>query len=312
MNKELRAEKLKEITDTLEKGIGELFQSERYKDYLRTMARFHNYSFSNCILIYLQKPDASLVAGYKTWQKVFKRNVKKGEKGITIIAPSPYNKTIETEVVDEEGNRRTETEEREYMSFRTAHVYDVSQTEGKELPEIAKRLDSGIDDYSGFFNALITAAPVPIQFKKMDAGINGYYHQTEKRIYIREGMSEAQTIKTTIHEIAHSLLHDRRTDGQDTLDERKGIRRREVEAESVAYAVCSHYGIDTSEYSFGYIAGWNSDKELPELKASLETIRETANKLIEAIDTAREQLSQSVINYIDTNEGGYSRQEMQM
>lgn len=305
-------EKLKEAIDTLEKGIGGLYESERYKNYLRTMAKFHDYSFSNCMLIFLQKPDASHVAGFKTWQNVFNRNVKKGECGIIIIAPSPYKRVLETEVEDENGDKTTETVAKKYMSYHTTHVFDISQTEGEPLPEIAVRLDNDVEDYIQFLDALLNVAAVPVSFENIGGASNGYYDLEKKEIVVKSGMSEAQTVKTTLHEIAHSMLHNLpdKTDVEDVR--RKSNRTREVESESIAYAVCSHYGIDTSDYSFGYVAAWSSGKELPELKASLETIRETASTLINAIDTELDKLAESGQVYESAQNEAYHGTKMQM
>ena len=289
------AEKLKEITDRLEQGITELFDSERYKEYLRVMSKFHNYSFNNTLLIAMQKPDASLIAGFNSWKNQFQRNVKKGEKGIKIIAPSPFKIKQETEKIDpqtqkpvigRDGKPVTEEKEITIPAYKVVSVFDVSQTEGKELPDIAvDALTGDVEQYSDFFAALEKTSPVPIGFEKIEGGAHGYYHLEDKRIALDEGMSELQTLKTAIHEIAHAKLHDidlnAPKDGQQPRVDR---RTREVEAESVAYTVCQHYGLDTSDYSFGYVAGWSSGRELAELKSSLETIRSAAADIINSID----------------------------
>ena len=289
------AEKLKEITDRLEKGITELFDSERYKEYLRVMSKFHNYSFNNTLLIAMQKPDASLIAGFTAWKNQFQRNVKKGEKGIKIIAPSPFKIKQETEKIDpqtqkpvigRDGKPVTEEKEITIPAYKVVSVFDVSQTEGRELPNIAvDALTGDVEQYSDFFAALEKTSPVPIGFEKIEGGAHGYYHLEDKRIALDEGMSELQTLKTAIHEIAHAKLHDidlnAPKDGQQPRVDR---RTREVEAESVAYTVCQHYGLDTSDYSFGYVAGWSSGRELAELKSSLETIRSAAADIINSID----------------------------
>ena len=289
------AEKLKEITDRLEQGITELFDSERYKEYLRVMSKFHNYSFNNTLLIAMQKPDASLIAGFTAWKNQFQRNVKKGEKGIKIIAPSPFKIKQETEKIDpqtqkpvigRDGKPVTEEKEITIPAYKVVSVFDVSQTEGKELPDIAvDALTGDVEQYSDFFAALEKTSPVPIGFEKIEGGAHGYYHLEDKRIALDEGMSELQTLKTAIHEIAHAKLHDIDLNApKDEQQPRVDRRTREVEAESVAYTVCQHYGLDTSDYSFGYVAGWSSGRELAELKSSLETIRSAAADIINSID----------------------------
>ena len=289
------AEKLKEITDRLEQGIMELFDSERYKEYLRVMSKFHNYSFNNTLLIAMQKPDASLIAGFTAWKNQFQRNVKKGEKGIKIIAPSPFKIKQETEKIDpqtqkpvigRDGKPVTEEKEITIPAYKVVSVFDVSQTEGKELPDIAvDALTGDVEQYSDFFAALEKTSPVPVAFEKIEGGAHGYYHLEDKRIALDEGMSELQTLKTAIHEIVHAKLHDIDLNApKDEQQPRVDRRTREVEAESVAYTVCQHYGLDTSDYSFGYVAGWSSGRELAELKSSLETIRSAAADIINSID----------------------------
>ena len=295
LTSEKPADKLKEITDRLEQGITELFESERYKEYLRVMSKFHNYSFNNTLLIAMQKPDASLVAGFSSWKNNFGRNVMKGEKGIKIIAPSPFTVKQEVEktdpqtgepVIGKDGKPVTEEKKIKVPAYKVVSVFDVSQTEGRELPDIAvNELTGDVDRFKDFFAALEQASPVPVGFEKIEGGAHGYYHLEEKRIAIDEGMSDLQTLKTAIHEIAHAKLHD--IDLNAPKEEQKprvDRRTREVEAESVAYTVCQHYGLDTSDYSFGYVAGWSSGKELAELRGSLETIRSTAAEMINAID----------------------------
>ena len=294
LTSEKPAEKLKEITDRLEQGITELFDSERYKEYLRVMSKFHNYSFNNTLLIAMQKPDASLVAGFSAWKNNFERNVMKGQKGIKIIAPSPFKVKQEMQKIDphtqkpvigKDGKPVTEEKEITIPAYKVVTVFDVSQTEGKELPDIAvDELTGDVNRYKDFFAALEKTSPVPIAFEKIEGGSHGYYHLADKRIALNEGMSELQTLKTAIHEIAHAKLHDidlnAPKDGQPRVDR----NTREVEAESVAYTVCQHYGLDTSDYSFGYVAGWSSGRELSELKSSLETIRSAAAEIINSID----------------------------
>ena len=344
------AQQVREITDKLEQGIKELFESERFKEYLRTMSKFYHYSFSNTLLIAMQKPEATYVAGYTSWQRNFDRQVMKGEKGIKILAPAPYKAKEEREkidpstqkpVLDTDGKPITETVEVMRPAFKVVSVFDISQTDGKELPDIiVDELSGSVENYAAFFEALKQESPAPIAFEDIPGGAKGYFSPVENRIAIQEGMSEIQTIKTAIHEIAHAKLHsiDRPepepswkivmiSDGGTKRDflsgfaseteaneaaEREGWRfvdenrfewrleveedtsavqemrkdrhTKEVEAESVAYTVCQRYGIETSDYSFGYIAGWSSDKETKELKGSLETIRKTAAEMIDSID----------------------------
>ena len=303
LNGKNNAERMKEITDRLEAGIQALFESEQYKAYLTAMSKFHNYSFNNTLLIAMQKPDASLVAGFGKWRDDFERHVKKGEKGIKILAPSPYKVKKQMEKIDPstqkpvigaDGKPVTEEREIEIPAFRVVTVFDVSQTEGKEIPDIdVSELTGSVEQYQDFFAALEKASPVPIAFENIEGGAHGYYHLEEKRIAIDEGMSELQTLKTAIHEIAHAKLHAIDKDAPATEQAvRPDHRTREVQAESVAYAVCQHYGLDTSDYSFGYVAGWSSGRELSELKASLETIRKAANELITDIDDHLTQLQQ--------------------
>ena len=288
------AQQVREITDKLEQGIKELFESEKFKEYLTTMSKFYNYSFNNTLLIAMQKPDATLIAGYTAWQRNFERQVMKGEKGIKILAPAPYKAQEEREkidpatqkpVLDADGKPVTETVEVMRPAFKVVSVFDVSQTDGKELPDIAvDELTGSVENYAAFFEALRQESPVPICFEDIPGGAKGYFSHVENRIAIQEGMSEIQTVKTAIHEIAHAKLHAINPDEKVAPEERKDRHTKEVEAESVAYTVCQRYGIETSDYSFGYIAGWSSDKETKELKGSLETIRSTAKEMIESID----------------------------
>ena len=303
LTSEKPTEKLKEITDRLEQGIKELFDSERYKEYLRVMSKFHNYSFNNTLLIAMQKPDASLIAGFNAWKNNFKRNVMKGEKGIKILAPSPFKIKQEMEKIDPatqkpvigaDGKPVTEEKEITIPAFKVVSVFDVSQTEGKEIPNLAVDMLTGdVERFKDVFAALEKTSPVPIGFEKIEGGAHGYYHLEEKRIAIDEGMSELQTLKTAIHEIAHAKLHDIDLNAPVTEQaDRPDRRTREVQAESVAYAVCQHYGLDTSDYSFGYVAGWSSGRELDELKSSLETIRSAAAEIINSIDGYLKDLQQ--------------------
>lgn len=287
-------QKVKEITDQLEQGIQDLFESEKYMSWLRTMSKFHDYSLNNTLLIAFQRPDATLVAGYTAWQKQFGRQVQKGEKAIKILAPVPYKEKVEVEKLDpvtntpiysDDGKPIIEVQEVTRPAFKVVSVFDVSQTEGREIPSLGvDELSGDVREYEMFFEALKRSCPVPMEFENIEGKAKGYYHQMEQRIAIREGMSQVQTIKTTIHEMAHQRLH-----AVDPLDEKSEIinqtrSSKEVEAESVAYTVCQHYGIETSDYSFAYVAGWSHGKETPELKASLNTIRKTANEMITEID----------------------------
>ena len=295
LTSEKPAEKLKEITDRLEQGITELFDSERYKEYLRVMSKFHNYSFNNTLLIAMQKPDASLIAGFSAWKNNFGRNVMKGQKGIKILAPSPFKIKKEMEKIDpqtqkaiigKDGKPVTEEKEITIPAFKVVSVFDVSQTEGREIPDIAVNMLTGdVEHYKEVFAALEKTSPVPVGFEKIEGGAHGYYHLEDKRIALDEGMSELQTLKTLIHEIAHAKLHDIDLNAPlEDLENRPDRRTREVQAESIAYTVCQHYGLDTSDYSFGYVAGWSAGRELAELKSSLETIRSTAAETINSID----------------------------
>jgi len=286
---------LDEITARLEEGIKEIFSSGKYADYLKVMSRFHRYSLNNTLLIAMQNPEASLVAGYHAWQKKFERHVCKGEQAIRIIAPAPERRLVQKEkldpvsqqpILDKDGQPIMEETEINVPRFKVVPVFDVSQTEGKELPSLSKALDKPVQAYELLFNALKNASPVPIAFENMKATKDGYYHLKDKRIALRKGMSESQTLASAVHEIAHAKLHDRdpQARGAQAGEKGKDPRTQEVEAESIAYAVCQYYGIETGENSFGYVAGWSGDKELSELKASLKTIRDTASDLIDSID----------------------------
>ena len=288
------AQQVREITDKLEQGIKELFESDRFKEYLTTMSKFYNYSFRNTLLIAMQKPDATLIAGYTAWQRNFDRHVMKGEKGIKILAPAPYKVKEEREkldpvtqkpILDKDGKPVTEVVEVSRPAFKIVSVFDVSQTDGKELPDIAvDELSGSVENYAAFFDTLKELSPVPIAFENITDGAKGYFSPVENRIAIQEGMSEIQTIKTSIHEIAHAKLHAVTPGEKVAPEDKKDRRTKEVEAESIAYTVCQRYGIETSDYSFGYIAGWSSDKETKELQGSLETIRKTAAEMITGID----------------------------
>ena len=256
------AQQVREITDKLEQGIKELFESERFKEYLRTMSKFYNYSFNNTLLIAMQKPEATYVAGYTSWQRNFDRQVMKGEKGIKILAPAPYKAQEEREKVDPvtqkpvigaDGKTVTETVEVLRPAFKVVSVFDVSQTDGKELPDIiVDELKGTVENYEAFFDALKQESPVPISFEDIPGGAKGFFSPVESRIAIQEGMSEIQTVKTAIHEIAHAKLHAVKPDEKAAPEDKKDRHTKEVEAESVAYTVCQRYGIETSDYSFGY------------------------------------------------------------
>ena len=287
--------RVKEMTERLEAGVKELFESERYQAYLRAMSKFHDYSLNNTLLILLQKPDASLVAGFNKWRDDFERHVKAEEKGIKIFAPAHKKIRKEVEKLDpdtgdpiigEDGKPVMEMKEITIPRYKVVNVFDVSQTDGKEIPDMSvDALTGSIEQYEDFWRALKEISPVPVELEKIESGAHGYYSLADKRIAIDEGMSELQTIKTLIHEIAHAKLHDIDLSlPPQERQERPNQRTREVEAESIAYTVCQHFGLETSEYSFGYIAGWSSDKEIAELKTSLEKIRKTASELIGEIE----------------------------
>ena len=294
-------QKVQEITDQLEEGLKELFESEKYKTYLSTMSKFHNYSFNNTLLIAMQKPEATLVAGYKAWQKNFERHVNKGEKAIRILAPAPYKIKEERDkldpvtgemMFDENGMPQKEQVEVTIPAFRAVSVFDVSQTDGKPIPELeAQELLSTVEGYEDFVQALMNVAPVPIGFEDIPGDSKGYFHTEEKRIAVQENMSESQTLKTMVHEVAHSMLHNKEINRDDLMEApAKDRNTKEVEAESVAYTVCQHFGIDTSDYSFGYIVGWSSGKDMKELKSSLDIIRKTSSELITGIEGVLREL----------------------
>lgn len=292
-------ERLKEITDSIETGIRDLFETERFQSYLSVMSRFHKYSVNNTMLIYLQKPDATLVAGFNKWRDQFGRHVKKGEKAIQIIAPTPFLKKTQEPVLDPDtqapmldadGNAMYEEKTVKIPMFKPVSVFDVSQTEGRPLPQLASALNGDVEHYDAFLEALRRSAPVPIEFENMAPGTDGYFSVEGQRIAIREGMSQVQTISAVIHEIAHSELHNYSQIEVHAIEsgleppKKKDRRTEEVEAESISYSICQYYGIETGENSFGYIASWSKGKELKELRTSLETINQTASSLITAID----------------------------
>ncbi len=279
-------EKIKCIIDKLEEGVRAVFASGEYREYLDFLSRFHHYSFRNVILIKMQLPTASLVAGYGDWVKKHHRWVKKGEKAIRILAPTPYKKKQEQEVVDEHGNKFKEEVEVLVPCFKIVNVFDVSQTDGEPLPTLGvDELEGTVEQYDAFMAALESVSPAPIGFEDIPGGSHGYYHHVERRIAIQEGMPQLQTLKTGVHEVAHAVLHAWPEDGTMPKD---GPDRntKEVQAESVAYTVCQHYGLETSDYSFAYIAGWSSGRDIKELKDSLDVIRQTAHDLITKIDAA--------------------------
>ncbi len=286
-------DRLKAITDSIEKGIKEVFESGRYEEYLQVMSRFHNYSFNNTLLIYMQKPDATLVAGFNKWKDKFGRSVNKGEKGIKIIAPTPYKKKIEKDVLDpdtklpmkdENGKIIKEEKEVSIPSFRPVTVFDVSQTSGKEIPTLASALNGKVENFDMLKEAISRSAPVPISFKPLRPDTDGYFSPKRQEIVIREGMGEVQTVCAMIHESAHAKLHNPANIPE--TEEKKKLTRsdEEVQAESIAYTVCAYFGIETGENSFGYLASWSQNKELKELKASLDVINKTSSELITAIE----------------------------
>lgn len=298
-------ERLAELTDKLQAGIQELYSSGKYEQYLAAMSKFHHYSFGNIMLIFMQCPHASCVAGYNTWRKEFGRNVKRHEKGISILAPCPSRKYVWQEVKDpktgkvqynRDGTPKMETQVVTVTHYKIATVFDVSQTEGRELPTLGvDRLTGDVENYQHFYDTLLTISPVPVTTEVIRGQANGYFSHAEQRIVLQEGMSQLQTIKTLIHEIAHAKLHD------PALGERpKEKREKEVEAESIAYVVCQHFGIDTSDYSFGYVAGWSKGKELAELKESLDLVHRTAGEIISALNPPQKELAtekQPIVNH---------------
>lgn len=276
-------EQVNEIMEQLEKGVTELFESDKFKAYLTCMSKFHNYSLNNTLLIAMQKPDATLVAGFNAWKFKHGRTVKKGEKGIRILAPYTYKVDAETGKEPESEDAKTV----ERTGFKPTSVFDISQTEGKELPTIGvNELSGDVKDYDKLYRALRLHCPVPVEFMDIEGGSKGFFSDSEGVVVIKSGMSQVQTIKTLVHETAHAMLHSKAA-----MDEGHPIDRRtmEVEAESIAFTVCKKYGLDTDDYSFGYIAGWSSGKDTKELKASLERIKDTADKLITSLDKSIEK-----------------------
>ena len=289
-------EKIKELTEKLQAGIQELHDSEKYRDYLRTMAKFHHYSFNNSLLIWAQRPDATAVAGYRAWQTKFGRTVNPGAKGIMIYAPSSYKRTLRevvtdadgNPVLDKDGNKVTREVERTFPNFKISYCFAYEDTSGKPLPSIVSILDKDVDNYDSVMDALRKISPAPIRFDSVGGGANGYYDLVNREIVIKDTLPQAQKIKTAVHEVAHSILHDK----IDGLDLEATKREMEVSAESVAFVVCSWLGLDTSEYSFGYVGGWSAGKELKELQQKMEKIRTTASMIISGIDG---ELMQQVI-----------------
>ena len=285
----VRGKDMDSIMQSLESGVEELFTSNRYQEFLKTMAKFHNYSFNNTMLIAMQRPDATLVTSYKNWQSMG-RQVMKGEKGITIIAPAPYKKMKEKEVLDEnqrpimgtDGKPKTEQVEVTVPHFKAVTVFDIAQTSGEPIQTLAPELlTAAVQDFDSFMQAIQKISPVPIRFDEIDGNANGYYHNADKEIVIKKGLSESQTLKTAIHETVHAKLHDKEI--MESLGVEKDRLTKEVEAESVAYCVCSSFGLDTSDYSFPYIAGWSSSREMKEMKASMDVIRKTAGEMIDQL-----------------------------
>lgn len=291
-----QSEQIKEITDKLQKGIEDLFDSDNYKNYLKTMSKFTSYSLNNTLLIAMQKPDATTVAGYTTWKQM-NRQVIKGSKSIKILAPCIYKKKPDSDISDIpdknvliKDNGDSAEPEKILVGFKIVNVFDYSQTEGEPLPEITHKLEGNVNEYTDFMEALKQYSPVPIEFKEIEGSANGYYHLIDKNIVIDVDMSQMMNCKTAIHEIAHAILHDKDTGMEkDALLDRE---TKEVQAESVAFTVCQYYGINTSDYSFGYIGGWSSGKNLKELKASLETIRQTAQIIISGVDQKLDAIRQ--------------------
>lgn len=313
MEKKTQKERIQELTERLEKGVKEVFESGAYENYLKVMSKFHRYSYRNTVLIWMQNPDATYVAGYDAWKNDFNRFVKKGEKGIKIIAPTEYKVQKEQQkydqatklpMVDGNGQPVMETVEVKRTGFMATTVFDISQTEGEELPELVKKLDGKVKNYEEFMKAIETVSPVPIIFEKIGVS-DGYFKVDENKIYLDEDLGPTQTILTAIHEIAHAKLHNAEMKAKDAENGVvKDRRTKEVEAESIAYVVCQRYGIQTGENSFGYIATWSRDKELPQLQNSLQTISRTANEMIKGMDKCLGELlndkdKESVLGRLD-------------
>ena len=313
MEKKTQKERIQELTERLEKGVKEVFESGAYENYLKVMSKFHRYSYRNTVLIWMQNPDATYVAGYDAWKNDFNRYVKKGEKGIRIIAPTEYKIQKEQQkfdhatklpMVDGSGQPVMETVEVKRTGFMATTVFDISQTEGEELPELVKKLDGKVNNYKEFMKAIETVSPVPITFEKIGVS-DGYYKVDENKIYIDEDLGPTQTILTAIHEIAHAKLHNAEMKSKDAENGAvKDRKTKEVEAESIAYVVCQRYGIQTGENSFGYIATWSRDKELPQLQNSLNIISKTASEMIKGMDKCLGELlndkdKESILGQLD-------------
>ena len=281
-------EKIQELTEKLQTGIQELYDSDKYRDYLRTMAKFHHYSFNNSLLIWAQRPDASAVCGFRGWQTKFGRTVNPGAKGIMIYEPSNFKRTLREVVTDEDGNpildkdgnKITRAVERTFPSFKVGYVFALEDTSGKPLPSIVSIIDKDVSNYDSVMDALQKVSPAPIRFDSVDGGANGYYNLLKREIVVKDTLPQAQKIKTAVHEVAHSILHDK----IDGLDQEATKTERECSAEAVAFCVCSWAGIDCSDYSFGYLASWSAGKELKELQTKMEIIRSTAHTIISGIE----------------------------
>lgn len=288
MDTKVMSNDLDEIMKALEEGVKDFMETDAYKSYLRAVGKFHNYSMNNIMLITMQRPDATLVAGYNTWKKSFNRNVKRGEKGLKIIAPMPVSVEKEEDRVDQYGNTYKEKVTVTVPRFRAVTVFDVSQTDGDPLPDISPaELKNEVNNYSAFLKAVEKASDVPINFIGIEGSAKGYFNVANNEISVAKGMSESQTLKTLIHEIAHSVLHNKDNGGV-FID----TKTKEVQAESVAFSVCSHFGIDTSEYTFPYVTAWAGDKDLKTLRNSMDTIKDTASLLIHRIEDNYKTLTQ--------------------
>ena len=289
-----REEKMSKIQQKLEDGVKEIFSSGKYEEYLKAMSRFPRYSINNCILIACQKPEASLVCGFRKWQSDFNRTVNKGEHGIMILAPIKGKQEVDEElfdesgkaVLDENGEQKTEKVVREYQAFRPVYVFDVSQTSGDPIPSIARELDEEVGGFERLRDVLAKVSPVPVSFETIRGGANGYYSPKEQRIVIDENLPQLQMIKTMVHEIAHATL------GHGSKEDKYDRQTKEVQAESVAYWVTQLMGLDSSEYSFGYISGWSKDREVSELKESLEVIKQTADSVYQKIEDKLKDLKE--------------------
>ena len=300
----IREEKMSLVQQKLEEGVRDIFESDKYKEYMKTMSRFPRYSINNCILIACQCPEASHVCGFKKWQTDFNRTVNKGEHGIMIIAPIKIKADVEEPLYDEnskpvlkeDGSQETETVSREFQGFKPAYVFDVSQTSGEPLPSIVTQLNESVDGYEKLKNILIEISPVSISFEPIEGGANGYYSPTSQKIVVKSEMPELQTIKTMIHEIAHASL------GHGSKEDKYDRETKEVQAESVAYWVSQMIGLDTSEYSFGYISGWSKDKEVSELKDNLEIIKQTADKISLAIEEKVQKLQEDKVEALEQSQ----------